>query len=392
MDRNLDQSFKVKQGTSYAAPQVAALATYLWMISPQLRDGPLADTISAITGNATGADDQIDAYGSVLSLDPVGEPDPATWRVRVALLDVDDSGSFDENDVTAFRAAYEAPDAGQSPDYSRHDLNGDGFTGGEHGLNRFDLDRTGSVRYGAPALSTVYVSIYGAGRDIDERSPSDKDILCYYAYSALYTGDTEARDGELRDWCAGITVDVTPAETSVAPGGTVNFAADVSGAADPGVTWVLPGGGGSISEGGVFTAGNSGGSFTVRAISVEDPNAFGDATVVIQGEGGGPPGSYAGTVTQGVDTSSSSTATNPDDGWTRVTTDVASEVVTWRILAEDGNLSNATGTIDYLYESTHTDNGSSGGPPCNYTITTAGQIPISGMNSSVPPWLAHSAR
>jgi hypothetical protein len=281
MDKNVDQSFKTKQGTSYAAPQVAALAAYLWMISPQLRDGPLADTISAITGNTTGEDDQIDAYASVLSLDPAGEPDSATWRIRVALLDVDGSGAFDQDDLTAFLAAYQAPGAGQDKDHSRHDLNGDGFTGKEYVGAPFDLERTGSVRYGAPLLTTERLSIYGAGREIDERFASDKDILCYYAYSAIYTGDTAARDAALRDWCAEITVEVTPAQASVSPGGTVNFAADVFGAADPRVTWELPDGGGSISADGVFTAGDSGGTFTVRAISVEDVNAFGDATVTV---------------------------------------------------------------------------------------------------------------
>lgn len=281
MDKNADQTFETTQGTSFAAPQVAALAAYLWMISPQLRDGPLADTMSAITGNAAGEADQIDAYASVLSLDPVGEPDPATWNIRVALLDVDGSGAFDQDDLTAFLAAYQAPGAGQDKDYSRHDLNGDGFTGKEFAGARFDLERTGSVRYGAPLLTTERLSIYGAGREIDERFASDKDILCYYAYSALYTGDTEARDTALRDWCAEITVDVTPAEANVSPGDTVSFAADVSGAADPRVTWVLPDGGGSITADGVFTAGDSGGTFTVRAISVEDVNAFGDASVTI---------------------------------------------------------------------------------------------------------------
>ena len=47
-------------------PQVAALASYLWMISPELRDSrPVADTISAIKAGTGGLASQIDAYASV---------------------------------------------------------------------------------------------------------------------------------------------------------------------------------------------------------------------------------------------------------------------------------------------------------------------------------------
>src|SRR5256885_830443 len=50
----------------------------------------------------------------------------------------------------------------------------------------------------------------------------------------------------------GVQVTVSPASTSVAPLGTRQFTATVTGSTNTAVTWSLPGGGGSITTGGLF--------------------------------------------------------------------------------------------------------------------------------------------
>ncbi len=275
------------QGTSFAAPQAAGLASFLWMVSPELRGRPLADTISAITANASEPLNQIDAYATVLSLDPASDPDPATWKVRRTLLDVSEDGQFTETDIAAFIPRYfEEPDLEvevqpTSRDYSRYDLNGDGYTGDANRREGFDLDRTGSVQFGAPVLDALNLQVGTERRLISEASATDLDILCYYAYSALFQGSETERERLLANKCVNISVVVTPGGAMVQPGGTVNFAADVRGTTDPRVNWSLPNGGGTITAAGVFTAGTGTGTFTVRAASVVDPNAFGEASVTV---------------------------------------------------------------------------------------------------------------
>lgn len=287
MALDANQQNETTQGTSFAAPQVAALASYLWMISPELRSRPVTDTILAIRAGAFGTINQIDAYSSILSLDPAGDPDPATWLIRRSLLDVDDSNAFTEVDLAAFIARYfQAPDLVQAVDpqqrdYSRYDLNGDGYTGGATAVVSFDLDRNGSSLYGPPQLTEVDVPIGAKRFGVNEQFVSDLEVLCYYAYTALYTGDEFAREQLLANKCVPIMVVVAPAAITVAPGGTVNFAADVSGTTDPRVTWELPDGGGTISSEGVFTAGTESGTFRVRARSVVKVNRFGDAQVTV---------------------------------------------------------------------------------------------------------------
>jgi hypothetical protein len=211
----------------------------------------------------------------VLSLDAVSSPSASTAPIRLAILDVDNDGQFDGDDIIAFRAAYVDPNTGAeveptTPDYSRHDLNGDGFTGGG-GTERFDLDRIGSTQFGAAVYSTL------AG-GFAESSLTDVDILCFYAFSPLYEGSVDVRNQLLQGLCP-ITVTVDPASVTVAPGGTRQFAATVTGTADPRVTWSATGG--TISPAGLFTAGTVAGSFTVRAASVINPNAFGESTVTV---------------------------------------------------------------------------------------------------------------
>jgi uncharacterized protein YjdB len=78
-----------------------------------------------------------------------------------------------------------------------------------------------------------------------------------------------------------VTVTVSPGTTSVYTGGTRQFSAAVANASDPSVAWSLPDGGGTGSAGGLFTAGEVAGSFSIRATSVEDGTKYDDAAITV---------------------------------------------------------------------------------------------------------------
>ena len=280
-----------KNGTSMAAPQVAALAIYLWTLAPSLtppqvmarlrataRPGvaqtdPLCSTIASATAPA------IDAYAAVLSADE----GLAAPRVRLTLLDVVDSGgagapdgTFDEHDVQRFFDELDTR-TGATFDYSRFDLNGDGRTGGAT-RSRFDLDANV-----LPAWSRVTLEVEGVSVAFDEARLTDLEILCYYAYSTLYDGDEDVRGAVLHSACLPPIVTVTPSTVALEPTATEQFTATVAGVPDQAVTWSSTAG--TISATGLFTAPATAGavSVTVRATSVADPRAFGEATVTVDG-------------------------------------------------------------------------------------------------------------
>lgn len=191
-------------GTSMATPQVAGLAAYLWSIDPtlsvqqikdRLRDTarplPLAEVDITnpdcnITQEPTPV---IDAYAAVLALDlPVDAFSPLELApVRLALFDVEGGdGAFTEQDLSTYEAQLGEPAFLVSADYSRYDLNGDAYTGGS-ATERFDLDIDG-------AYGRVAYTFNSQPATLDENELTDLQILCYYAYSPLYTGDEEARD------------------------------------------------------------------------------------------------------------------------------------------------------------------------------------------------------
>jgi hypothetical protein len=191
-------------GTSFSAPQVAGLASYLWLLSDDLRNKPTSFTRQAITENArlsiAAGVHILDAYASVLSLDAAEPVTPASAPIRRALLDLNGDGAFTEADVQDFAAALVGAN-GQPPRiWDRHDLNGDGYSG--VGTARFDLDRVGSLQYGLASYSpTVQQSYKGQTMTFDESALTDLQILCYYAYSPLYTGASAARDDSIAVAC-----------------------------------------------------------------------------------------------------------------------------------------------------------------------------------------------
>ncbi len=183
-------------GTSMATPQVAGLASYLWGLDPNLTVSELRDIILRSDLN-----NQIDGYSAVLAIDQSLSHAP----VRKRLLDIADNnddegpdGQFDEHDLMMFMDKFHSFEdargtATTTPDYSRFDLNGDGITGDSTIRGgRFDLDVNNPQAFG-----TASEQICGADSSFDETDLSDYDILRYYAYSQLYTGDPDVRDNML---------------------------------------------------------------------------------------------------------------------------------------------------------------------------------------------------
>ncbi len=173
-------------GTSFAAPQVAGLASYLWVLSERLRNLHPSFTVSLIKSAArTSANNPtvplIDAYAAVQSIDALmlalSEPRP----IRKALVDVNGDGNFDHLDLVKFEQAYRLTDPNRpsipsARDYSRFDLNGDGFSGGIL-IGQYDLEA---------GATSVTVPIEGFDITMNEAALSDIQVLCFYAYSDLY--------------------------------------------------------------------------------------------------------------------------------------------------------------------------------------------------------------
>jgi hypothetical protein len=82
------------------------------------------------------------------------------------------------------------------------------------------------------------------------------------------------------------SVAITPSSSAVDACQTVAFAATVSGAANPGITWSVREGlaGGSITPAGVYTAPSSAGTYHVVATSLADPTRPAEGSVTVAAE------------------------------------------------------------------------------------------------------------
>jgi|GEM_PF-1023460 len=189
-------------GTSMATPQAAGLAAYLWAVNPNLTvsnvmdimfNTSVADTSRTTPGFNCHEDTPmpvIDAYAAVLTA--------GAGNARLALLDVNDDGVFDHLDLEIIIDSLRIREG--ALDYSRFDLNGDGFTGADS-TYRFDLDMNGQY-------TVVWGFIDGDPVSFDERHLTDMDILCYYAWSDLYQGDPDQREELLFGLCGEPETDV----------------------------------------------------------------------------------------------------------------------------------------------------------------------------------------
>jgi hypothetical protein len=189
-------------GTGPAAALVGGIASYLWNLYPERSLDDIRNAIQIGYARNFGLG-WIDTFDAALALDE-GLFAP---RVREAILDVtgdrDDypnmdepNGEFDEKDLKVFVDALAAL-AGQVPGLNdlRFDLNGDYSLEADR-RNPFDLDVNSP-----PAFTTLTFEVHGMTVELDESSISDLEIVCYYAHSDLYLGDSEARDILLAD-CA----------------------------------------------------------------------------------------------------------------------------------------------------------------------------------------------
>jgi hypothetical protein len=233
-------------GSSFTAPQVAGLASYLWVLSDPLRNLHPSFTVNLIkqTSRTSGNSQTvpvIDAYAAIQFLDvidvPLGGPD---GRIRKALLDVNDDGVFDHLDLLRFQNAYQLTDPNRptipiSRDYSRFDLNGDGFTGGVI-IERFELE------VGGTAPSSVTVPIEGFNITMNEAALSDIQILCFYAYSDLYATSPVNPDEALRE-----RTRILGADHCVGARLNALFPAQISGSASLDITVEVPTGNGQFA-------------------------------------------------------------------------------------------------------------------------------------------------
>ncbi len=210
-----DGSVARYSGTSMATPTIAGLAAYLWNLDPDLTPSQIrGKIIDAYNGSHYSG--VTDAYVAALSLDnSIGDA-----PVRRSLLDVagaaadqGSNGVFNEHDIEAFLIWFEHYEIdrdvnGTLDDWSRYDLNGDGLTGGgfkgpfDLNINGYDFDVTGAT-------------VCDQTTNYNEGSVSDREILTYYAYSSLYTGDTEARDALL---CATNVIEISGLPERISPG------------------------------------------------------------------------------------------------------------------------------------------------------------------------------
>ena len=238
-------------GTSFSTPLVAGLAAYLWNLQPALAAQSVSATVdllkrsSVVTANSPTVP-LIDAYAAVLQLDDVpGCCSGALFApARLGLMDVDGDGGFTGLDLQKFADAYglsnpNTPSIPTARDYSRFDLNGDGFTGGIP-IATFDLDANGLDANGKAKINTVDLRIEGYTVTFNEAALSDLQILCFYAYSPLYASDNGGQNDQLRtsllgpDRCVGARMNV-------------QLPAQIAGSANLGVSVTVPSGNGQFA-------------------------------------------------------------------------------------------------------------------------------------------------
>ncbi len=106
---------------------------------------------------------------------------------------------FDKDDLTVFINKLGSPSG--IKDYSRWDLNGDGYTGGDNrarfNLNIDYLDNSSPTTGKSQYSEVSQIMSSGQTVSFDETEVTDGDVLCYYAHSELYKN--EDRGGLVAD-------------------------------------------------------------------------------------------------------------------------------------------------------------------------------------------------
>lgn len=99
--------------------------------------------------------------------------------------------------------------------------------------------------------------------------------------NVIVTVNNTASNGVPFTLVQSVSVSVSPASVTLAPGGTQAFTATVTGTSNTAVTWGASGG--SITSGGVYTAPSTPGTYIVGATSQADATKSGRATVTVSG-------------------------------------------------------------------------------------------------------------
>lgn len=195
--------------TDAASAQLAGLAAWMLNMDSTVDENRVIEIIKHVfqNGQLVGI---VDAYAALLTLDNSISAAP----IRTRILDVTNStglgapdGIFDDNDVNSWLNIIFP----QFEDGLPFDLNGDGHIGGNTAV-WFDLDINS-----LPIYTTVTQDIGATTRNFNEEAVTDKDILCYYAYSQLFSGDETRRDELLRGECVATTEGEIALELSFAP-------------------------------------------------------------------------------------------------------------------------------------------------------------------------------
>lgn len=118
----------------------------------------------------------LDMFAASLRLD-VGSS-PAQWLVRRELLNVNGSALDDSDRYEIAQRLFGIAAEPSRPDYSRFDLNGDGFTSFTR-TAPFDLDADGNID-----TQPVGLTYEGAEIEFSELEVSDVDVFCYYGLTA----------------------------------------------------------------------------------------------------------------------------------------------------------------------------------------------------------------
>lgn len=161
----------------------------------------LTRTATVLPGCVPAAAPALNAYAAVLGMDR--DLSVATAPVRMAILDVVNEngtdpapdefsdGKFSESDLARFVQEIVDRD-GLYQDFSRFDLNGDGYTGYLYS-EKLDLNADGDTDDDVPLNN-------GLGVTFSEAAVTDAQALCFYAYSPLFAKPAEFDERPMLLW------------------------------------------------------------------------------------------------------------------------------------------------------------------------------------------------
>lgn len=189
----------------------------------------------------------------------------------------------------------------------------------------FTADHTGLDE----VLDMVKVEVSSGAVTISNKSTNDVIVTCQAnSFSAATVDVTKIPAPQVR-------AVISPVSTTISVNGTVTFAADVLRSVNKKVTWsVVEAGGGTITDGGVYTAPAVEGTYHVKAQSVADPTWPAIATVkVIAGQ----------SVNVSITPASPTVAPGGSQAFTATVTGASNQQVTWSVVETGGGSVTSSG-------------------------------------------------